>query len=440
MKNRIIYMGLVMLALLYACTPDEYEMVDLSFDSSKVKHIEMLATNNVLHANGVNELEMKPEIYDIITREKKRMVITEVGDTITEVYSETDTLLLKYDKISESDIKYYLEDGTEIDNYYSTTEVGDGSFDVYLEIGDIISEPFKINVRPEVDEYEKQVFPVIFHMIGSDLYPTPEVTSADMEKYLERLNRVYTKGLYNASNGGNPNVEFKLAEYDRYGRLLEKKGLHDIESSATGSALKDVIVSHTWDIGKYLNVWVCAYNIGTDLPSTANYEETEEEPYLAGLTIDEVVNDPSEVNTDNPYRVGIVIGSQSNVSMPGVSVSLDDFDWEAYFGRYLGLYETYFMTYEEVEDEEGNYIDNDYCDDTYAYTKSEYGTFYKVSYEGYKYTSENIMDSFKPSGTGVGNSKKSVVSVEQTKRIRWVLENCPSRWAYKSDFAFTGQN
>lgn len=36
-------------------------------------------------------------------------------------------------------------------------------------------------------------------------------------------------------------------------------------------------------------------------------------------------------------------------------------------------------------------------------------------------------------------SRKNSVSVDQVKRMRMVMKQCPSRWSYKSGFAFTGK-
>ena len=47
------------------------------------------------------------------------------------------------------------------------------------------------------------------------------------------------------------------------------------------------------------------------------------------------------------------------------------------------------------------------------------------------FTSYNVMDRY---------SYKNSISRDQIKRIRMHLERCPSRWMYKSKFAFTGKS
>ena len=39
-----------------------------------------------------------------------------------------------------------------------------------------------------------------------------------------------------------------------------------------------------------------------------------------------------------------------------------------------------------------------------------------------------------------GYSYKNSVSVDQVRRLRTVLDRCPSRWMYKSRFATTGKD
>ena len=82
--------------------------------------------------------------------------------------------------------------------------------------------------------------------------------------------------------------------------------------------------------------------------------------------------------------------------------------------------------------------DNDFCEDTY-YFYSDYSSsvykntrLYREDAEGIYdwFTSFNVMDSY---------SRKNSVSVDQALRMRMVLERCPSRWAYKSEWAFTGK-
>ena len=82
--------------------------------------------------------------------------------------------------------------------------------------------------------------------------------------------------------------------------------------------------------------------------------------------------------------------------------------------------------------------DNDYCPDTYAYYSGYSSGIYKnnrlyredVDAEYEWFTSFNIMDNY---------SRRNSITVNQAERIRMIVERCPSRWAYKSSWAFTGK-
>ena len=84
--------------------------------------------------------------------------------------------------------------------------------------------------------------------------------------------------------------------------------------------------------------------------------------------------------------------------------------------------------------------DTDYCPDTYFYSKWNQLIYknndlsecsYDLDVDPIEYfTSFNVMDRY---------SRKNSLSVDQVKRIRSVIKACPSRWAYKSTRAFTGE-
>ena len=54
----------------------------------------------------------------------------------------------------------------------------------------------------------------------------------------------------------------------------------------------------------------------------------------------------------------------------------------------------------------------------------------KISSDGLLFYAVNIMDD---------GSYKNTISMDQVKRIRTITDNCPHRWAWKSDWAFTGK-
>lgn len=106
------------------------------------------------------------------------------------------------------------------------------------------------------------------------------------------------------------------------------------------------------------------------------------------------------------------------------------------FGYYLGLKTMqYSESYNwETGEDENNLIDGDtdFCPDTYFYDPLNNFTIFKTEKaEGKRYTSFNIME---------GNSRKNSITVDQARRMRMVTDRCPSRWSYKSNWAFNGKH
>ncbi len=73
--------------------------------------------------------------------------------------------------------------------------------------------------------------------------------------------------------------------------------------------------------------------------------------------------------------------------------------------------------------------DTDFCSDTHLY-KYTYSLYKEDMNTGFIFTSFNIMANY---------SRKNSITADQASRIREVFDKCPSRWSYKSDWAFTGK-
>lgn len=416
----IIYILIFWGIVANSCTPDNYEIKKFDFEKSQIKYLKVYTNSHILYADGESELTLNYKAYDIVTRELKRRKITEDNDTIVEVYSQTDTFELAQTRIPAGTIKFFKEDGEEILNGIYKTDSGEAdSFSIVAKAGSIESEDLSVDVRIPFTVKEKVVVPVIFHIIDSKGIKTPEISTEVLQSKLDRLNIVFGRQKVKASNGGNANIEFKLAEYSIDGEMLEEKGIHRVKTTKKGSDVKPVIVSNTWDVGKYLNVWVCTHNDRVSLPKTMVTSHTDT---LPGLEISEGVNTAEEVDLSNPENVGIIIGARYKSWNKVYEWNFYKYDFLTKFGTFFGLLST------RTPDSE---IDSDFCSDTYAYTNLGYTTLnsLKSSIDGYRYGSENIMDMSSP---------QYMISGEQVERMRWVLENCPSRWFYKSDFAFTG--
>ena len=423
--KKIIYQISLGLLFLTGCTPDRFEIQTFDFDADDIKVLKIRTNSHILYADGLSELKLEAEAYTIVNQELKQMKV-EGTDTTTKVYTQIDTVLLPASRIPEGTIRFVKEDGTEVpEGKYKTTTIGTGKFKVHAKLGGLISEPYEIEVRTPYTVPEKVVFPVIFHIIESYEYETPKITSEILQDRLDRLNDIFGRQIFFSANGGNPNLEFRLAKYNEAGKLLNEAGIDRVKSYSAGEYLWSELGSYTWDPARYLNVWICNYSLGwgeserNSLPVTVLNAVGDQT--LPGLNFTEKVDDASQVSKSNPYQVGIVIRAEYDDYNDAYIWQFYNYNWEKNFGTYFGLLQT-----------NTTYQADDYCSDTYGYSNTTMtsGTYRKRSPEDYRFDSENIMDD---------PSQKTTISGEQAQRIRWVLENCPSRWAYKSDFALTGK-
>lgn len=141
-----------------------------------------------------------------------------------------------------------------------------------------------------------------------------------------------------------------------------------------------------------------------------------------GLTLAELPTNWEPV----PNEVGILYKLQSIFKMTRAFGEESENELVNCIGYYFGLLPTWGISDDGIPD--------DYCSDTHAYYGDE-NTGYNISVnktvDDYYFLSENIMDD----PTGVHRS----ITLQQAQRIHWVLNNCPERSAWKSDFAFTGK-
>lgn len=141
-------------------------------------------------------------------------------------------------------------------------------------------------------------------------------------------------------------------------------------------------------------------------------------------------------DVENCLEVGLMVNMTALYKPTNVQ-GKNEFSLATPIAEYLGILQTRCDLYKYLN-EDG---DSDYCPDTYSF---DYG-FYPSVFKGNNldgqpendptrpmeyFTSFNVMDMY---------SYKNSLSVDQVKRLRMVLKQCPSRWAYKSDWAFTGK-
>lgn len=402
--NRILISILVLAHI--SCDKESIEIFDNSGVTST--EIELIANHTILVADGIAEIILSPLIYEAYTY-KVDLVVDPTGTDPN--FGKDSTVLIRYinDRLKEGDVEYFLEDGTQLQEpYFTTTDVSKTSQGFYAEILGEKTDVFTVNiVSPLAEEFEEVTYPVVFHMITTKINEEygEAIPTENVDKLINALNTAYGRIGIITPNGANAKVKFKMAEYDIDGDKMKTPGINTIlisdEAYADLGSNVDNVPEVLWDSKKYLNIWVMKSGKSSKLPSHA----------IAGFELDgldlELVDETFDINSLSPDKKGFIIKWSS--------FAQNDLDYGKLFGTFFGLYET---------------KGEDYCSDTFIWVeKDESNSRWKINDEGMRYMSVNIMDE---------SSHQNTISQQQVIRIRKTIENCPVLWAYKSDWAFTG--
>ena len=180
-----------------------------------------------------------------------------------------------------------------------------------------------------------------------------------------------------------------------------------------------------YDYRHFLNIWLINNSKSSSSIVTAPTVIDRPEDPIPGLNAGEMPDDfPLQ-----PADVGFFIDMSYFLNPLQTT---DHFEISTVMAQYLGLLSTQASeAYGETNFIDG---DTDYCEDTPYYWNdfsSIFKYYSKFPVENTLYfTSYIIMDRY---------SNKNSISIDQVARIRLHLERCPSRWMYKSKFAFTGK-
>ncbi|MCG8581668.1 MAG: hypothetical protein MI866_17210 [Bacteroidales bacterium] len=430
--RKIIY--ILAISVLLACTPDDYVIQEVEYDSQKVKYVETKVNTDVYYANGINELSASFMYYDVFHYTVNDYEVNEDGDTLLVTIEKTDTLRLKNDRVPDDAISFIDGNGQGL-ALPMVLDSDTDELEIYAEISSVTAEKgISIDIRPSEAQYEKVMIPVVFHLINSASYELFNYQDDDFDKVINNLNKVFNDPVYRAGNSGNPNIEFVSAKYDPDGAALEIPGLHEISTLLDGKDLyKDILnITANWSIKHYLNIYVCNAPSKDDYSPKDVFSTVDEEDLIKGLDFTAYESTDAYEQAmraaNKPEELGLLIGAQFVENTVSYNYDFLSTNWPQLIGEYLGLLPTAFENFSELVDG-----DIDYCDDTYSYSIISYGNATnkeKRSSVGTYFDSENIMDII---------STNKVTSVEQVKRMRWVLENSPSRQAWKSSYALTGQ-
>lgn len=425
-----------------ACNKEETFLFDNSITMHDIRMLQLRSDHQTMFPGSKSKMNLRAVVYGI--RELNLYSKETIGDSVVfRDYVVYDTFVIPNDLIQKDWIKIYDDQNNLLENnVFTTTDMNPRTVTFKATLGELESRELPIQIREVVEPtYEPIVYPVIFHVLipPSSAGLPPTVTTADLQKKLDRVNDIFNHRVTTDPNGGDARITFELAKYNPNGAPLIEPGKNQVNLI---KALPDKL-SHeeyiwnnmVWDQKKYLNVWIVSIsklsgsidNVTTYSAKSPSVQMDGTEP-IAGLKITAVDDTwkPKEI-----YDVGILV-PYTQFFNPAANGS-DLFEFGTALASYLGLFST------QVTDLGTNMVDgdNDYCPDTQYYLGGA-TTMYKnnewdkvVDRPVFYFTSFNIMDAY---------SWKNSISADQAVRLRQVTERCPSRWSYKSKWAFTGKN
>ena len=413
MKTKYFIYPLLMFSGLCACTPDEDELVD--FSDFQIAKVELGADHRQLIADGISTLTLNPMLY-----QPYKIQTDDWRDTI--VYGK-----IPVDRLAEGTVQYFLEDGTPLkEGKYRTTDLSKSEQGFYVTANGLKSDVFKVSIREPFaeDAYETITYPVVFHLIQDKTkVELGQGVGADIVNYA--FNTIYNCFARTAAfspNGADTKIRFRLAEYDPNGRKMEEKGInrYSLSTSDLNNLNPEKIKNNPkicWDYKRYLNIWIVE-NMGNSVSTPHYILNTADLNQIQGVSFEQLSLEEIEKQEYSLTDIGLIYGARD--------FAIEDVGYPTQMGKFFGLLDT------ENQKE-------DYCEDTFAYNtyKEPWNTALegsnsrlKISTDGLIFYSVNIMDA---------SSYKNTISMDQVKRIRTITDNCPHRWAWKSDWAFTGK-
>lgn len=420
--KRIVYTLIVIfIGCMTSCLPGKYEILEM----------------DMVDMNDIQEIKLRLNHFQLLADNKAQIEFSPLLTT-------KDSFEVLDSRVDHSQIEYYTTSGEMLSKTFSTADrslIGK-TIDVYAKIKGtgLTSNTASFTVMdPAIsDAYTEITVPVIFHLMQSKdeiLAYGGEMPIERINLLLDKINNTFSGRVSTNPMGVDTKIRFKAAVYDPYGNKLHEPGVHRIYADKVIDSGKDQFQTFIkeqnalWPYDQYLNVWLISdrekeyryfyYDITRECQPKYVYPGVNPDEMLEGL---ELSPQPTDY-TPEPKDVGILYKYQSLLKMEYSTWNREEFELVNSFGYYLGLLPTY----------GGN---EDYCSDTHKYRYGR-GIGYKRNETAYKlvgdyfFLAENIMDD----AVGVHRS----VSQQQSLRARWILENCPQRSAWKSDYAFTGK-
>jgi|GEM_PF-501592 lipoprotein len=427
MKTRNLLYLLLSLGIFSGCTPKEGEVLD--FSNFEIEKVELSADHESLIADGVATLTLNPMLYQTVEGKDG------------EVYGRIPT-----DRISGDMVKYFLEDGTELEGpEYRTTDASKGEVKFYIMANGMKSNLFTVKLREPFaeDEYETITYPVVFHVVqtSESVSGGSKLDASLIYEFFNTMVNAFERKVVFGPNSVDTRIRFRLAEYTPAGAKMQEKGINrfsmpamgndwyyfteDFEGEIKGFQAKNLL----WDYKKYLNIWIIEEATkGISKAATPTFILAGTEP-LEGIVpaMQEKTEEEFETVDWSIYDIGMVFDIMQFAT--GEKLSWGQL---GQVGLFFGLLPTEYMGNDKIS--------SDYCEDTMPYdvyreswydnNGNDANNRLKITENGLLFYSTNIMDTY---------TFRNAITMDQMKRIRVITDNCPLRWAWKSKWAFTGK-
>jgi hypothetical protein len=413
---------MVFTILMQACHKEGF---DYEYADTKVDSISFSAGSPSLIADGQSALKFIIQAYS-----KKQVTVSGV--------TRDSMVLIPSDRIPDGDKKVFDETGKEVGLAFSTTATTTSTKSFYAKIGSVQSVAKQVVIKTPVVAYSKIIIPVVIHVFElkkNDPKRFPwyvEVDYKRLQEMVDGMNIMFNRKGTSAPNGMSANVEFVLAAIGPDGKPLEKAGYNQFEYLGTqawgfGTATAATFIKANaakllWNPKKYLNIWILPSAVYYGGIANAKPGYTLSATPLPGVTMQQV-SSVNNVPLTEPEKVGLFIGRDelySSLRGPAANIGFR-------LGNYYGLFRSYYYTTEPTY--------TDYCADTQKWLVNQLRNVYKVDKDGIVFGAENVMDATFIDGNIEGGqnlvSRVNTFTVEQGKRIRYVIENCPERMAWQ---------
>lgn len=426
MKTFKSILSALFVACLVSCIPqsEEFEVMGMQ-DMDKIVDIKLRISHNQLLADGKAQIEFNPLLLN------------------------EDSIEVLDSRVDYEQIEFYTSSGEQLSRFYSTTDrslVGkEISVTAKIKGRNLVSNAvnFRVMDATAVDAFQEITVPVIFHIFQSDSDIRDyggEFPQEKIYQLLDKINHAFSGMVSHNAVGVNTKICFKAAEYDPYGVKLAEDGINRIfmeEVKDEGHDQYKTLIEKQkalWPYDQYLNVWLISdreneytyfqYTISSQCVPRYWKAGVVPTDLPEGLALTEL---PANW-VPEPKEVGILYKLQSLQTMVRTFGEKNENELIYSLGNYLGLLPTWGA--------KANKLLDDYCEDTHLYYGGDSAGYmnnetpWKLVGNCY-FLAENIMDD------PVGMHRS--ITLEQAKRIRWVLNNCPERSAWKSNFAFIGK-